>query len=309
VLGLSVVAVIAVGPRAADATYPGTNGLIVFGAETKNGYELYTVRPNGEGMTRITHVRGDAIHPDWSPDGRQIVFELDDQEGPVFCSIQLMNADGTGMTDLTTSGNPEGWTGCEGQPSFTPDGSRIVFGRYDDATDIEALWSMDLTGGDRVEVTRRGAVDANVSPDRTQVSFLMFNGEELGQALAVADIDGTELHRLTRFSADVATKHDWAPSGRRIAFTVNADRFEEPADIATIRPDGTGLRYLTRFDGPARRAYVGSYSPDGAWIVYRLEVGERYGLYRMHPNGTGRREILPLSSFRPRYIDWGAATG
>jgi hypothetical protein len=56
---------------------------------------------------------------------------------------------------------------------------------------------------------------------------------------------------------------------------------------------------------PDVRAYVGGYSPDGGWIVFRLEDHGQYALMRMHPDGSHRRVILPLSDFRPRFIDWG----
>jgi hypothetical protein len=39
--------------------------------------------------------------------------------------------------------------------------------------------------------------------------------------------------------------HDWAPDGRHLVITDNANDPAKPANIATIRPDGTGLRYLT----------------------------------------------------------------
>ena len=292
-----------------NATFPGRNGLIAFGAETRHsGYELFTVQANGEDLSRITHVDGNAFNPDWSPDGAHMAFQLEDEEGPVFCSIQLMNADGTDLVDLTTAHNPDGWEGCEHQPSFTPDGTHIVFGRYDAQSDTEAIWSMDLTGNGRVQVTDgigRGVTDPNVSPDGATVSFIAYNGEDLGQALMSSALDGADVERLVPFRLDVAIKHDWAPDGDRIVFTDNADRFTKPANIATVRPDGTGLRYLTDLGSPKRRAYTGGYSPDGRWIVFRLEVGDRAALYRMHPDGTNRREILPFSSFRPRFIDWG----
>ena len=97
------------------------------------------------------------------------------------------------------------------------------------------------------------------------------------------------------------------PNGRLIVFTNNADNFDFSANIGTIRPNGTHLRWLTHYTDPDVRAYVGGYSPDGRWIAFRLEDHGKYALMRMHPDGTHKRVILPLSDFRPSFIDWGAA--
>src|SRR5438093_884117 len=110
-----------------NATFPSSNGLIAFQAQaTADAHiQIYTVRQNGHDLRQITHVSGDATRPDWSPDGRQIVFEIDRNEAP-FCSIALMNADGSDIVELTPTANV-----CDNDPSFTPDGARIFFDRLD----------------------------------------------------------------------------------------------------------------------------------------------------------------------------------
>ena len=293
----------------ASATFPAsTNGLIAFSADTGNGFQTYTVRLNGQDLDQITNAVGDAVNAEWSPDGRTIVFELDHPNG-AGCSVELMNFDGGSLRDLTRD-DPNI---CEGQPAFTPDGERIVFERYDAYTNVDAIWSMDLTGADRHLITTgtdNGVTDPNVSPDGRTMSFIDSNGLPFGQALYTSRIDGSDLFQLTPFSFDVAIKHDWAPDGRHLVFTVNAD-FPNPGDsanIATIAPDGTGLRYVTSYTGGQLNAFAGSYSPDGSWIVFRLEDHGQYGLYMMHPDGTGQHPILKLSSFKPRFIDWGSRT-
>lgn len=74
----------------------------------------------------------------------------------------------------------------------------------------------------------------------------------------------------------------------------------------TIRPNGKQLHFVTNYEGGDVNAFVGSYSPDGRWITFRLNDHGLFGLYKIHPDGSGLKAILPLSDFRPRFIAWGA---
>src|SRR5262245_50140687 len=62
---------------------------------------------------------------DWSPDGRRIVFTshpvTDDRQRSNQAEIYVINVDGTGLTRLTFNGEEER------APSWSPDGSRIVY--------------------------------------------------------------------------------------------------------------------------------------------------------------------------------------
>jgi Tol biopolymer transport system component len=297
---LAYLALLLLATGTAYATFPGRNGLITFQAQTDAGIQIFTVRPNGQGLQQITHMSGDAVAPDWSPDGRQIAFEHD---APDACSnVAIMNADGSGLVEFSSDPNV-----CEGDPSFTPDGSRIVFDRFDPAANDEAFWSMDRNGNDRQRIGPCCA-DPNVSPDGEKLSFLGFNGEPGGTALFTSSIDGSNVFQVTPYSFDVAVKQDWAPDGQHLVFTNNGD-IPIPgvsANIATVHPDGTDQRFVTHYTGGDVNAFVGSYSPDGRWIVFRLNDHGLFGLFKIHPDGTHLTTILPLSSFRPRFIDWGA---
>jgi Tol biopolymer transport system component len=298
---LAAAALMLAAAPSALATFPGRNGLIAFYSDTDAGAQIFTVRPNGLDLRQITHVDGDAVRPDWSPNGRRIVFELDTADS---FNVAIMNADGSDIVEL-----PPAPGGFEGDPSFTPDGNRIVFERFIPATNDDAIWSMNVDGTDRhrIESGPAGATDPNVSPDGRALSFVSFNGLDFGQALATSQIDGSQQQQLTPFSFDVGIKQDWAPDGRHLAFIHDADLPHpgDSANIATIRPDGTDLRFLTHYQGGSVNAFVGSYSPDGRWIVFRLEDHGRFGLYKMRPDGSHLKPILRLSSFAPRFIDWG----
>jgi Tol biopolymer transport system component len=84
------------------------------------GYEICAMNDDGSHLVRLTHDRPYSRAPQFSPDGRTIVFEsLQGSMGPWF-EISLMNANGSNVHRLS----PPGWIGES--PSFTPDG-RVVF--------------------------------------------------------------------------------------------------------------------------------------------------------------------------------------
>jgi Tol biopolymer transport system component len=290
-----------------SATFPGHNGLIAFAVPTGSTYQIYSIRPNGQNLQQLTHLAGNATSPDWSPDGRRIAFEFDAPDGS--CSVEIMNRGGGGIVDLTKDTNV-----CEATPSFTPDGSHIVFERNDPATKLDAIWMMNLTGGDRHKITAgigEGVTNPVVSPNGKLLSFLAFNTIDPGPALYTVQIDGSHLQQVVPFSFDVAINQEWAPDGRHIEFTYNgyARLPGLSANIATIRPDGTHLEHLTHYSGGQFGAYGGSYSPNGKWVVFRLTdfTHLHYELCRMNTGGGAVHAILPFSSFRPRFIDWGPA--
>ena len=115
--GVVVVVVLACA-SAAQTTPPGANGSIVYAQEVNGHMQLFTIRPDGSDRRRITKALA-AGNPDWSPDGRMLVAELETRKG---AGINLMSPDGTGVRNLT----PKGY---QGQPSFSPDGRWIVYER------------------------------------------------------------------------------------------------------------------------------------------------------------------------------------
>ena len=294
VLGFMVAAFIA--PSPAHATFPGHNGRIAFQADTGSGNQIYTVRPNGHDLFQVTHVDGEATTPDWSPDGHWLAFSLNE------CTVARIHPDGTGM-QVVPSQTPGG---CETDPAFTPDGHYLVFERYDPATDDDAIWIMGLNGSDRRRLGTGpgGAATPEISPDGQTVTFLSYTPNDLTAIFAV-DIQGGPVRQVTPTLNGITFKHDWAPDGSRLVMSDNADNPDLTVNVVTIRPDGTGLKYLTDNQTPDQRALAGGYSPNGKWIVYRQQVGDQSALMRMRTEGQGKHAILPFSDFRPRNIDWG----
>jgi Tol biopolymer transport system component len=57
-------------------------------------YDIYTVRPDGSRLTRLTHGRTYPYEPAWSPSGRRIAFTEDGK------GVFVMDVDGSGVTHL-----------------------------------------------------------------------------------------------------------------------------------------------------------------------------------------------------------------
>jgi dipeptidyl aminopeptidase/acylaminoacyl peptidase len=288
----------------AQATVAGPNGLIAFRANTGSGDQIYTIDPETLAQVQLTNVEGDATQPHWSPDSSRITFELDT---PNTCaSVAYMAANGGNLVVLPLSNRDQ----CEGSPSFSPDGQRIFYEGFKPQR-RDAIWSMSLTGTDRRLITAcegQGVSDPEVSPDGAMLAFTCFSRN--GQALFDSRIDGSQLRQLTPYSLNVGTKADWSPDSDRIMFiaTQNQDTPDARVNTATIRPDGTGLFWVTTYPAGGPLAFGNSYSPDGQWILLRLEENGLYALYKIRPNGTELTPITSFSTFRPRGMAWGSAS-
>jgi Tol biopolymer transport system component len=286
----------------ANGAYPGRNGLIAMGRDFDDGSRpILTMRPNGHELTQITHGAGEHGLLDWSPDGRQITFTLDG------CAIGFVDADGSNYYVLPPE-DPDTIPGenvCDGDSSFLPDGQKVVYTHFDAVADTETLRTMRLDGSDR-QVLFEGCCDPSVSPDGTKISFHPGEGP-----LAVANLDGSGFLQLSP-DWQIGIKSDWAPDGSRIVFWNN--RVPEPEDLTnvyTVKPDGTELTQLTHFTDPSYRVSGTGYSPDGQWILFKLERTDlnTHAFYRMRPDGTELKRVSEFFDWAPRQIDWGPAPG
>jgi Tol biopolymer transport system component len=294
---------------AAQPTATDGPGLIVFSADATGSYQLYTVSGDGGGLTQITHLaNSEATQADWSPDGRHIVFELDT---PTAGRIAVVDFDGANMRTLPRLA-PAG--GSTGQPSYSANGRRIYFERYDGGTD-DAIYSATLKGLHPKRLTNPpdgyGDTDPNVSPDGTMLSFVRLGPVETDSALMVLDLGTRKVKRLTPFSEDVAIKQSWAPNGRRIAYSRDAysTRDGVSANVMSIKPDATRRHAVTAYAGGSIHAFFGSYSPDGQWILYREEHTDLWPLMVIRPDGSHAHPILDVDGLRPRGSDWSTGPG
>ena len=261
--------------------------------------------------------------PDWSPDGTQIAFERQPVGAPT--EVYVVGADGSDehvVDPGCPAARPQGPVCEETGPSWSPDGSRLLFG-----------WPSGSDAGGRVEVVAVGVMDAdggNVeqltnlespttyedaggvwSPDAAQIAFIRKNttAEPVdAMAVFVMAADGTDQHQITPWELradDIA----WAPDGSLLSFRSEPDA-SQPfiGDLYTVAPDGSELTNITQGE-PGTMTLGSSWSPDSQWIVFAASgVEDNPDLYLMRRDGSDLTPLTqtPVWDSAP---DWSPAAG
>ena len=130
---------------------------------------IYLLDRFGKGRTKlVSHSTFDGS-PAWSPDGTKIAFRSS-LPGPYgdYGRIFIVNRDGTGLRQLTPEVAATDYKYDDG-PSWSPDGTRLVFSR----TGVLFLINADGTG--LVSTGVNGEYPA-WSPDGTQIAYGSING-------------------------------------------------------------------------------------------------------------------------------------
>src|SRR5438132_723930 len=101
------------------------DGQIAFTSIRDGNREIYLMHADGTSQVNLTNNAADDEWPVWSPDGSRILFGSTRDGG----SVYEMNADGSGVTQLTTMGTAF-------DPAWSPDGTKIAF---DDGNEIYVI--------------------------------------------------------------------------------------------------------------------------------------------------------------------------
>jgi len=151
-----------------------SDGLRVFHIQSvlDAGSEVFVMSAVGEAVIRLTSSPATDRGPENSPDGRLIAFSSQQpRNADVLPEIWIMDADGTHPRQLTFDGGDD--------PSWAPDGQRIVYTRADwrsDMSEIGVLWTVDVRTGRREQLTQKWPERCGagpVSPECAQVGSVL----------------------------------------------------------------------------------------------------------------------------------------
>ena len=159
----------------------------------RSGYagEVWVVNADGSSPVNLTPNALPAIsdnrHPDWSADGRSIVFA---STAGGDWGIWVMNADGTGKRQLTNT------PALDAEPTWSPDGSSIAF-RRTDATGSDIM-IVPAAGGEPARIAMPGEQRMPAwSPDGKLIAFVGQENAASQPELFLMRADGQQAHRVT----------------------------------------------------------------------------------------------------------------
>jgi dipeptidyl aminopeptidase/acylaminoacyl peptidase len=160
--------------------------------------DIYVANVDGSGVRNITNINGDfgdlAYQPRWSPDGSRFLFFRSTMTTPP--DLCLMNSDGTGQTNLTSS--PDWEVGGD----FSPDGSQIVFTRQKtEPFEPMALYVMSADGSGAQKIEEVGFAEAPAwSPDGTMIAFNTGGPPSSNVGIGMVKTDGSGFVRISPIS-------------------------------------------------------------------------------------------------------------
>lgn len=236
---------------------------------------------SGASSGTISQTGETVSHAAFSPDGKSIVFDDQSSNGNL---LVLALTDGSSVTALLAGGSSStGILQLPHAPSFSPDGTKIIFLYNQTGSDQIFTIKPDGTALTQLTTNLSGASD---NPAYTKAGNIRFISRGTGGTIqySLMNPDGTGLTTTSTFSPAVAPWYTYSPDGTKIVFTAQASG---RTDVFTMNADGSNATQITKLSATA----MGSprFSADNTKIIFDASTSATptRTLYTINVDGTG----------------------
>ncbi len=268
------------------------NGKIAFASDRDGNQEIYLMNADGTAQVRLTNNPGTDNFPAFSPDGRRIAFVSQNASGAFAIKLMNADGTNqTQLTPIAYDNSPYPWhekwslswspnggkiafqengeiftinvdgsnranltnnSASDIEPSWSPDGSRIVF--ISSRVFYLTIHTMNADGSDVRALPSAGEfwdMSPDWSPTGNKIAFVV-HSEDFLPILYTANADGTNRQPFDACGAGLCSTHrnkpKWSPDGTKIVFH-SWEYFGNDAEIYVKNVDGSGFAQLTNTNG------------------------------------------------------------
>jgi Tol biopolymer transport system component len=258
--------------------------------------DLYIAPMRGGEPRRITDWNRALTGLSWTPNGREIVYSIEEPVASRLWRIPADNATpgrGSPITDISVdAANPSISRPAPGQPA------RLAFQTITRDVDIHMMDLEARAVNDTIESkpfsnSTRIEGPARFSPDGSRIAFASFRSG--GPEIWIAGRDGNGLQQITSLGAPELVVGAWSPDGQRIAFDA---AIAGNSDVYVVGVDGGHVRRLT--SEPSIDATL-SWSGDGRSVYFSsTRAGVIADVWRVSPEGGEAVRITRDGGFEPK---------